>query len=254
MRSLGKVHSLRVSGRYLLVFSLFILFFVVISIIVINRYLDLLVENETLRENNVRLSSLVKNYRLKSQLASQYQLLIAELNQAESANSLAAEQKSSAGLAASKPNTQAKDALKPTANLDKKSLSVDTKQPPVNVSDLVLKADELKRNIQFSFYLHKINEQIELVSGYTIVVLENQRVSPPARITFPSSIKMVNGVPSNFRRGQQFAIRRGKIVKGVIDGVSDPKAFTFATIYAYSFKGELLLKKTITVADGDKAS
>ncbi|MBW1708933.1 MAG: hypothetical protein JRG97_06710 [Deltaproteobacteria bacterium] len=256
MRSLGKVHSLRVSGRYILVFGLFLLFFIVVSIIVINRYVDLYIENEALLEENVKLSRLVSDHRLKAQLANQYQLLIEELNQFDppsepaSAKKVLAQQQAPATATPSKKASQKIPVVKQTV----KRPPASSKKPLVDVSELILRTDEASQNLRFSFNLRKISDEIDLVSGYMIVILENHKVSPAALATFPASIKVVNGVPTNFRRGQQFAIRHGKIVKGIIHKVSDAKAFTKATIFAYSFKGELLLKKSIAVADAKKSS
>jgi len=256
MRSLGKVHSMRVSYRYLLAFALFLFCFVIFSIIIINNYLNLYVENEALRENNVRLAHLVNDYKLKSQLASQYQLLIDELNQAEPTSRLASAEKSLPQRTVSKLKTQTKPRpeTKPLTKAAEKKPAETLQGPPVDVSDLILKTDAANQVINFSFNLRKIVKEIDLVSGYMIVILENRRVSPPEIVCFPASIKVVNGAPSNFRRGQQFAIRHGKIVKGVINRVRNAKDFSLATIFAYSFKGELLLRKSITVADDKKTS
>jgi len=136
----------------------------------------------------------------------------------------------------------------------KETAAAKDKRPPVSVSDLVLHPDELNHSISFSFNLRKLNEKIDLVSGYLIIVLKSRQINPPRLVVFPSSIKIINGAPSNFRRGQQFAIRYGKMVKGVIKRIKNPKSFNTATIFAYSFQGELLLKKTIVVSDVDKTS
>lgn len=259
MRRLGKVYSLRVSASYLIVFFIFLSAYVVISLFLLNNLFDLYSENSTLKASNEKLEKQVNNLQLRSQLASQYHLLIEELNKADEMainndqdNSGINEQKTTAK--ADKQVVASVDSSVSKASKNELEVKNDEEDSnfPVEVSNLNLTANESKKSIAFSFSLLKVNPAIDLVSGYMVVVLENRKTKPVTLAPFPASIQLNDGYPANIRRGQQFAIRHGKTVRGTINNISEPGNFNAATIYAYSFKGEVLLKKSIMVGNTDE--
>lgn len=255
MRGFGRIRSVRVSSNYLILFALFLVVYITISALVIDDYIDLRLENRTLREKNKKLERMANDYKFKSKMAKQYDDLKEDLIRAEKKSSgshteLVEEEtvaESSNGNGEVSENGNGEKPAEVSEQPDEEKAPV----VAVEVSQLKLESDDAAGLIKFSFSLRKVDKELDLVSGYTIVVLENRSVNPPVRIPFPASIKLENGAPVNLKRGQQFAIRHGKTIKGQLRPVKNPSSFRAATIFVYSFKGELLLRESIVVKNGE---
>ena len=123
------------------------------------------------------------------------------------------------------------------------------KTPPVSVSALKLAVNKKQRTVNFSFNLKKTSADRNLVSGYMIIVLANLKVTPPMLSPFPASVKLNGDKPIDYHQGQQFAIRHGKTVKGVVRKVDNPAGFDQAIVFVYSPQGELLLRESLQDSD-----
>jgi len=253
VRGRRRVRSLRISPVYLWGFFLFIVLFILVSVLVINSYLKIISENKNLREEKVKLTRLVNEYKFKSQLASQYHLLIEELSEVNPGDSgQAMEEKGEGQAAAAKPAMPAAPEVKTAvpakpAEPAKKppEPAAEENEPLVDVSRLILEPDDSKRTINFNFTLRKADLTVDRVSGYLIVVLANKKVDPPKLAAYPVSIKLSKGLPSTTSYGHAFSIQRGKTVRGMVQGVSNARDFSSATIYIYDRDGQLLLKKEL---------
>lgn len=251
VRGLGQIRRTHVWGFYLIAISVFLTIFIVVSIFIINDYADLRRENKDLLRKNSKLARLVKKYKIQSQLDRQYPLLARELSRAEQTDRPALSTKADRS---SEDRSVSESAAVTAQSEDSKKEGKGTpaaKKPPVSVAKLTLTADKTQRTLGFSFSLKKISTNTGPVSGYMIIVLVNSKANPPILSPFPASVKLTNGEPANYRQGQQFAIRRGKTVRGTIKKISNPEEFDQAIIFSYSPKGELLVKETLQVSNAD---
>lgn len=251
VRGLGQIRRTHVWGFYLFAISVFLTIFIVISIFIINDYADLRRENQDLRRKNSKLARLVKKYKIQSQLDRQYPLLARELSRAEQTDRPALNTKADGS---SEDRSVSESAAVTAQSEDSKKAGKGTpaaKKPPVSVAKLTLTADKTRRTLGFSFSLKKISTETDPVSGYMIIVLVNSKADPPILSPFPASVKLTNGEPANYRQGQQFAIRRGKTVRGTIKKISNPEKFDQAIIFSYSPRGELLVKETLQVSNAN---
>ena len=246
MKQYGSVHTLRVSGRYLLALALFLIVFVVFSIVFINRFLPLWWELEDLREENVRLSRLVRDHRIRSQLTSQYKQLMEALNHEEPNGEAAGTDQP---VESARVELAAEEAVgesqQETGQNGPEPL---IPEPTLDVSKLVFKPDRGARSLEFSFHLRKVDPHKELVSGYLIALFEDSADAPEKSAAYPSTIQFVQGEPDNYRKGLRFAIRYGRPIKGRLKNLSEPEGYDHVTVLAYSDTGELLMKQTIRPA------
>ncbi len=248
IRGLGQVRRTHVWGFYLSAISIFLPIFIVISLFIINDYTDLRRENKDLLRKNSKLARLVKKYKIQSQLDRQYPLLARELSQAEQTVRPVLNTKADGSSEDRTVSESTAVTAQPKDTKKKGKGTPAVKKPPVSVAKLTLTANKNQRTLGFSFSLKKISTDTSPVSGYMMIVLVNSKANPPTLSPFPTSVKLSNGEPANYRQGQQFAIRRGKTVRGTLKKINNPEEFDQAIIFAYSLKGELLLKKTLQVS------
>jgi hypothetical protein len=237
MQGLGQIRRTHASGRFLLVVAVFLLLYVIASLFIINDYAELRSKSQDLSRENSKLTRLVKKYKIQSQLDRQYPLLAKELNQADR-------------LALSMNTNSAFEDEIVTENETEKGEEIQTaKTPSVGVTTLKLTADKKLRTVNFSFDLKKTSADRDLVSGYMIIVLANSKTDPPILSPFPASVKLNGDEPVNYRQGQQFAIRHGKTVKGVVKEVNNPEGFDRAIVFVYSPQGESLFRESLQDSD-----
>jgi len=237
MHGLGQVRRTHVSGRLLFSIAVFMLIYIIASLFIVNDYVGLRGKNQDLSRENSKLARLVKKYKIQSQLDRQYPLLAKELNQADRL-ALSMNTKSSP-----------EDEIIAENKTEKGQKIQAVKTPPVSVTTLKLTTDTKQRIVNFSFNLKKTSADRGLVSGYMIIVLANSKANPPILSPFPASVKLNGSEPVNYRQGQLFAIRHGKTVKGVIKKINNPEGFDKAIVFAYSPKGELLLRESLHDSD-----
>lgn len=251
MRRFGRTRTARVSPRYLVIFAIFVIAYLVLSLFLINNYSKLSHENELLKNRNDKLAQKVKEYRVKGEFASQYRDLVEELKRAENDIDSTVEEEAKTPAPAQSEDQALVEKVE-TVEADgsdqaKENPPLVKKDDPIHVSGLVLEPRPESNSIQFSFNLRKVDTKLDMVSGYMIIVLENRKLFPPVAAPFPASVKLSNGEPVNYRRGQQFKIRFGKIIKASLSEIQNPTQYNAATVYAYSSSGDLIMKDTIFV-------
>lgn len=101
---------------------------------------------------------------------------------------------------------------------------------------------------KYQFALKNIDREHGKIPGYTFLVLKPKEGSGESHRAFPWS-PMKDGVPGIFKRGQYFSIARFKFVRGTLTDVNTINRFEVATIYVYSYTGDLLVKKVFDMAE-----
>jgi len=101
---------------------------------------------------------------------------------------------------------------------------------------------------KYQFALKNIDRENGKIPGYTFLVLKPKDGSGESHRAFPWT-PLKNGVPGIFKRGQYFSIARFKFVRGTLTDVNTIDRFEVATIYVYSYTGDLLVKKVFDMAE-----
>jgi len=96
------------------------------------------------------------------------------------------------------------------------------------------------------FILRNIGQKTELVSGDIIVVLKDDEVKMDNWITVPSGA-VVSEQLSRKKKGHAFSIYRFVTLKFKVKGETSPDRFKIATVFVFSQKGDLLLKKDFPI-------
>jgi hypothetical protein len=96
------------------------------------------------------------------------------------------------------------------------------------------------------FTLRKIGPKTELISGDVMVVLKDDEVKMDNWITVPYGA-VVSEQLSRKKKGHAFSIYRFVTLKFKVIGETSPDRFKIATIFVFSPKGDLLLKKDFPI-------
>ena len=96
------------------------------------------------------------------------------------------------------------------------------------------------------FTLRNIGPRTELVSGDVMVVLKDDEVNMDNWITVPSGAEVSEQI-SRKKKGHAFSIYRFVTLKFKIMGETSPDRFKIATVFVFSQKGDLLLKKDFPI-------
>ena len=260
MRNHGKVRSMSISTRLLLFTCVFALIFVAASVFAINRSIVLTLENRTLNEKVKTMENALSDYQFQSQVLSRYNELVNELNQTgETANSVengnskvgdgagttvsnGETEKNNEGSTATDSSTgnQKTDPEKQAASAGNDLVSPEN--PPVDAVKLSLRP--ANNTVRFQYSLVNTERGNKAVSGYLFIVLANTSSGSAKFVPYPE-VELENGVPADLKKGMQFSIRHGKTVRGSIANVENPADYDQAWIYAFSYQGDLLLKKLL---------
>ncbi|MFH1625123.1 MAG: hypothetical protein ABID54_08200 [Pseudomonadota bacterium] len=117
----------------------------------------------------------------------------------------------------------------------------------VSIGDLAVGTDELDpESIVVTFTIINNNEDHRLTSGYITVVAQNEAINPPIYRASPNA-EIRDGIPTNYKNGQYFAIRYLKPLKGRIKKPKGGVEFKDIVIYVYSAEGKPLLKKSFKI-------
>jgi hypothetical protein len=248
MRKQGRIFSMDISGRMILLTFLFAVVYVVFSVVIINRYWELKYEYRNLRQRAATLDRTLDEYQFQSQVLNQYHQLVQQLNQVEDGEEPApAEEKVAAvrpePVQESRPQTPA-----PAAPEEDQS-GVPGEEPPenpvVDAMELSLDPSRNGRSLSFRFRIANIHPDNKEVSGYLFVVVETLSEGLPHLAPYPE-VELQDGDPADYRRGTAFSIKYGKSVRGRIDGLKKADEYTQAWVYIYDDDGELIMKKLLS--------
>lgn len=235
---LGKVRSFRISSRFLTWSFLFFVFYIVISIIIINDYLEKRWANDVLTEQIERLQHEIKDTR-KELYRSKQHLALLESHIYPQKSGLEEEVK----LPADKELREEETELL-TEDSFPKNVMKESPEKLVDVEELEIEKD--KNKLSVSFNLVNVQEGDKSVSGYVHIIAMNKNADPPQLWTYPKAA-LRNGKPINHKSGQLFLIKHFKTIQGEYFFNSSNEFPTSIRVLVYDQSGNRLLLKDFEV-------
>jgi hypothetical protein len=261
MRKTGRMYTVDVSPKMLALGAVFFIIFVVLSVAVINRFTDLYLENQQLQLRVDRLAQTLEDYQYQSQVLTQYQKLVNELNKVDQKKGAAdtpapekteeVDEDDSAAANGEKTDQEIQpgDSVTETSANPMETALATPANPTLDVDKLSLVPNEGNASVRFQFTLKNIHPENKTVSGYLFIVLANGSTDPPRLAAYPD-VALKEGSPADYKKGTLFSIKHGKTVKGQIDKLEQAVEYDQAWILAYSEEGELLMKKHLSSENG----
>jgi hypothetical protein len=241
IRSIGKVHSFKVSPPYVFAALAFFVIYVSVSIFLINRYFDLrhmsLIESAKVKELEKQISKSQNILYRSQQHVALLEGYIRDLqkekpedktppkNKVEKEESVASQSRRVSGATQGPEKTE---------NL-------------VDVEDMIIHKRDTRLLIDFK--LVKTQEGEEVVGGYIHIIATGEPANPPLEWTLPRE-RLEDGVPINFRQGQRFSIQRFKPIHGEIHLAPDVEPPTAVKVLVYDRAGVLVLAREFEIGKG----
>ncbi|MEW6267047.1 MAG: hypothetical protein AB1641_28575 [Thermodesulfobacteriota bacterium] len=249
MRKIGRVYRVNISGRMLVFLFLFALAYIVFSVLIINRYLDLYFANKELNEKIEQITGALGKFRVQSTVLNQYHRLVNELSktdQKKTAETTAGKIDQAAQVASAAPS----ESNPPLDSPHPEPVSAPMENLIVDVEKINLDPEPDNKALRFQFNLNNLQADAnKSVSGYWFLMVVNATANPPVTIVYPE-VEFKKDRPTDYKKGAQFNIRKGKIVQGRFDKLTAANAFKQAWVYVYSDDGLLLLKKMLPAKSG----
>lgn len=245
MRSFGPIYRLTISGRILWLTVIFALAFAAVSVLAINRGMELHTENRELRYRLERATRAVDDIRFQSKVLDHYQQLVGELNKADQKKPTDQPARSDSSVMVASPVETAR----PPESTGADPMLAAVNQGLVDADKLTMEPETDNKAVRFQFNLNNLRPEIRSVSGFLFLVLGNPAANPPTVAVYPE-VEFKQGKPADFKKGSQFNIRHGKTVRGRIDKLTGASTYKQAWIYAFSDDGQLLLRKMLTAEHG----
>jgi uncharacterized coiled-coil protein SlyX len=223
-KEVGKVKTFTLSPRLLLWASLFLIFYIVVTLFLTNAYLTYF-------------------YPLKSRGIDEFQ--------AERIAKLSKELiKTTKSLERSKQHIALlEDYIKEEKEQSPEPMSsgdyTESSSPKlVGIEELKVKRDRSTINVAFKIVNRQSDE--EPIGGY-IFILASIRDSDQSEVWVYPSSPLKDGLPANYKRGQRFLIQRFKSISGRYTLTKLTDKPLILEILVYDREGELVLKKVVEV-------
>lgn len=234
MGRVGTVRSFRISRRLFFWAVLFFAAYVPLSVYLVNGYFKL-------REANV--AQIAKMERLERDLVRSTNALsrskehIVFLEDYLLRMERPAEQ---TGESAKSPEKRA-EAVAPKSTADR---AREQHEETVSIEDLVI--EKQGGTLAVNFKLVNLLPGDATVGGYVYIMAKNRESPPRQEWTFPQ-VKLVNGLPETFKRGQLFLIQRFKPIQGKLSVGSGQETPTLLEILVYDQTGNIMLRKDFEI-------
>jgi hypothetical protein len=217
-KEVGKVRRFVISFRLVLLASLFLLFYIVATIYVTNKFFYIYGENKILADENVKLSrELIKTKKSLERSEQHIALLDDYINEGKELS---------------------KEPEPP----------VDYTESPfpriVDIDEIKVKRDISMINVTFRIVNRQSNK--EPIGGY-IFVLASVKDSDQSEVWVYPSSPLKDGLPVNYRKGLRFLIQRFKTIRSqytLSRSINEPIVLS---ILVYNRDGLLILKKVVEV-------
>lgn len=236
--NLGKVRSFKISSRLLTWSFLFFVFYIVVSIIIINDYFEKRWTNNALTEQLEGLQYEIEGtkkelYRSKQHLA----LLENQIYPRETIVEEEVEQPADTEL------QEENDAL-PEDDCSSEKVMEPSRESPVDIENLETKSDNNKLKVFFK--LVNMYEGDKSANGYVHIIATNKKSDPPQLWTYPK-VALQNGIPIDYKRGQLFLIKHFKTIRGEFFFSSPTEFPSSIKVLVYDQSGKMLLQKEFEV-------
>lgn len=242
VKRVGKARSFRISSRILLWSSVFFVLYLIVSVIVFNKYFDELRLKRHRSEQLKRLAHGIEDTKKTLYRSQQDLVVLRDYIDYRQGRKEGHEQRSQAqevNRTSAQPRVESESAERVEKGFQ---------HTLVEIKDLSVKKKGTK--VKVSFSLVNGNEGKGPVSGYVHLIATNRESDPPQLWTFPK-IALRNGVPINYKGGQAFKINRFKTVQGRYFLNTEREFPSSLKILVYNEAGTLILEKEFQV---DKSS
>jgi len=240
MRRVGKIRSFKISTWIVFSILLFLIFYFPVSILIINGYFHLWVDNRTYTQQIKNLESKLDDTQKELWNANQRLTLLNTLIEDMKRPEI---KKSDSEKMAPKEvldEPSAGDTAAPKEN--KKETELDGSK--VDVRDMVITGDETR--IDINFKLVNANPGADAVEGYIHLMVMAEGEQIPAEWIYPKR-KFENGLPVNYKRGLPFFIERFKPYKHEFRLESGQPTPTKVRILVYDKSGSIILDEDFEI-------
>jgi uncharacterized coiled-coil protein SlyX len=213
---------------------LFLLAYLPLSVVAINRYLELR-RNHAVQSNTLnRLEQELEEQRKASVRTNQQLAFLQDyVRHLEETNEQAAEP--------SKPEKPATKRAEASPG-EKASKGQET----VSIEDLVIQKQGSRMLV--SFRLVNMLSGDSTVGGYLHILARGKQSDPPREWAYPQG-KVVNGFPENYRNGQVFTIQRFKPIQGRFNLGQSLESPSSVRVLVYDQSGAIILQKDFEVSN-----
>ena len=229
----GKVRSFGLSRRLLFWAALFLLAYLPLSVLAINRYLDLRHSHSVQSETVTLLEKELEEHRKALVRSNQHMAFLQDyVRHLEETSEQATE--------SSKPE-------KPPAKRAESGSGekVPKGQDTVSIEDLAIQRQGSRMLV--SFRLVNMQPGDSSVSGYLHILARGKPSDSPKEWAYPQG-KVVNGFPENYRSGQVFTIQRFKPIQGRFNLGQSLESPSSVRVLIYDQSGAIMLQKDFEVS------
>jgi hypothetical protein len=241
MGGLGRVRSFRVSRRILAWSSLFLAAFIIVSVVIINRYLDLRERNNILldrlsflEEDLNRNKKALERSRQMAAFLEEYILYTDERPDAPTHSGKEAAAHAKRGEASKAASS------KEAAEGGKAKLSADALQ----MKDILIEKEGAKLSVSLKLVVSQPGGTP--AEGYLHIIAEDGKSNPRQWWAYPQQ-RVTNGLPDNYRNGHNFSIYRYKPIHGRIYLGSRALSPSAIKLLIYDQAGNLVTEKILEV-------
>lgn len=215
-KSVGKIRSFEISSRLLAWASLFIIFYIIATIVLTNIFIDYYQKNKMLLNENSGLRKILVKTKKSLEESKQHIALLDKYIR----------EKKEQG----RETPPAEEHVEPVLS------------ELVDVDELNIERQESNITVDFKIINKQLNEQP--VGGYIFVLARIKYSDKSDVLVYPDS-KLKDGLPENYKNGQRFLIQNFKLIS-VQYAFSNSKDRVFIfEILVYDTEGTLIFKKSV---------
>lgn len=145
------------------------------------------------------------------------------------------------------PEAMASDAL---SSLPRESEPGRGVEKTVSLEKFIVKKDRKKKDLLVQFDIRNLSKAPGDVEGRIFVLLKPDAGTEDQWLVVPESA-LLEGIPSEHRKGQYFSISHFKPVKFRIKNQVDPDFFTQASIFIFNEQGDLIFEERIDITEAE---
>ena len=246
MKSVGQVRSFKISPRILFLASLFLLLYILTSILVINEYLEIRqVSMSQSKKINIQDEAVLKTNQHLVRSRQQIAFLEDYIRNLEEEKGKPEETTKVSQSEKIQEKVEERYAAPPKAPLLEKKEG--KPEEIVDIKEMAIKKDGAR--IVLSLKLVNMRPGEEAVGGYIHIIAAGENLVPPEEWTYPRE-KLKEGVPVNFRRGLPFRIQRFKPFNARFKPGPNDELPSVIRVFVYNQSGDPMLKKEFKVGNG----
>jgi hypothetical protein len=240
VKGIGKVRSFEISPKILFFASLFFALYVLTSVLVINDYFEKRRQNQDqakqLQKAQRKLGDMKRDlYRSEQHMA----LLEDYIQRIEKTNSKP--------IQPSRSEKAEKKSTAPPTQVASLQMNEDLAQAgKVDIKDLATHKEGAK--ISVNFKVVNTHEGERPIRGYVHILAIDKTSDPHQVWTYPK-VALRHGIPTNYKRGQLFFIKRFKTIHGEIYLSSNMPPPTLVKVLVFNRTGDLIFEREFELED-----